>query len=297
MIHHRPTAPRSPKKYIQIDGRQIAYIDQGEGFPVLLGHCYLWDGEMWRPQIDALSRHFRVLAPDLWGHGESDGLPATCESLDDLAALHAKFLDALNIEKCHAVGISIGGMWAARLAIEHPEKVERMVLMGTDLGAEDAMMRTRYFHILDRIADAGGFETAVIDTIMAMVFHSNGRTIPRYRQAYRQSLMQQSTIVLRDSLVPLGKMIFSRPDILHLAETLSADRTLVLSGEHDVPRPPAESRLMAERIGCRYVLVPDAAHIMNLEKPEFVNGILSTWLLGHAQQDQATGADRRHKNT
>ena len=283
MIHHHPITPYPPKKYIQIDGSQIAYIDQGEGFPVLMGHCYLSDGEMWRPQIDALSRHFRVLAPDLWGHGDSAGLPLTCKSLDDLSSLHARFLDALNIGQCHVVGISVGGMWAARLAIQHPERIDRLVLMGTDLGAEDAMTRTRYFHILDRVADAGGFETAVLDTIMAMFFHPNGRTIPKHRQAYRQSLMKQSALVVRDSLVPLGKMIFLRPDILHLAETLPANHTLVLSGEHDAPRPSAESRLMAERIGCRYVLVPDAAHIMNLEKPDFVNGILSAWLIGQSQ--------------
>lgn len=51
---------------------------------------------MWRPQIEVLSQHFRVLAPDLWGHGQSDTLPLNTQDLDGLAHHHAAFLDALN---------------------------------------------------------------------------------------------------------------------------------------------------------------------------------------------------------
>jgi hypothetical protein len=51
MTPHTPAASPATKKFLTIHGRQVAYIDQGKGFPVLLGHSYLWDSEMWRPQI------------------------------------------------------------------------------------------------------------------------------------------------------------------------------------------------------------------------------------------------------
>ncbi|MDN6550166.1 MAG: hypothetical protein L0K69_08595 [Enterobacterales bacterium] len=61
--------------FIQVNDRQMHYIDRGEGFALLLGHSYMFDSNMWAPQIEALSQHFRVIAPDLWGHGKSDQLP------------------------------------------------------------------------------------------------------------------------------------------------------------------------------------------------------------------------------
>ena len=60
--------------FIQVNDRQMHYIDRGEGFALLLGHSYMFDSNMWAPQIEALSQHFSVIAPDLWGHGKSDPL-------------------------------------------------------------------------------------------------------------------------------------------------------------------------------------------------------------------------------
>ncbi|MDA6077685.1 hypothetical protein O0544_19320 [Edwardsiella anguillarum] len=51
------------------------YEDHGSGFPLVLGHSYLFDADMWRPQIEALSARYRVIVPELWGHGRSAALP------------------------------------------------------------------------------------------------------------------------------------------------------------------------------------------------------------------------------
>lgn len=251
---------------------------------------------MWRPQINVLSTHFRVIAPDLWGHGDAEPMPQHDRSLDGLARWHLALLDALDITCCHIVGSSVGGMWAARLALHEPERVDRLVLMGTALGAEDVMTQTRYYQMLDRIAEAGKVDSALVDTVEALFFHPNGRTIPAHRQAFRQSLLNHDAITLRESLVPLGRMIFGRPDLLDSLESLHAERTLIMGGERDMPRTPAESRITAERIGCRYVLVPDAGHIMNLEKPDFVNAMLTNWLQEPSPAHHAAMA-RGRKNT
>ena len=65
---------------VNIHGSTLHYQDHGTGFPLLLGHSYLWDAAMWAPQIDALSRQYRVIVPDLWGHGASGALLPTPRS-------------------------------------------------------------------------------------------------------------------------------------------------------------------------------------------------------------------------
>jgi pimeloyl-ACP methyl ester carboxylesterase len=96
-----------------IDGRPLHYVDQGCGPVVLLGSSYLWNRDMWAPQIEALSHQYRVIVPELWGHGESGPLPTRTRSLDNLA-----LLDQLHITRVNLVGLSVGGMWDARLAFD-----------------------------------------------------------------------------------------------------------------------------------------------------------------------------------
>ena len=99
-----------------IDDQPLHYVDQGSGPVVLLGHSYLWDQQMWAPQIAALSQKYRVIVPELWGHGDSGPLPAQTHSLGDLARQALALLDHLGVAKVNLVGLSVGGMWGAPLA-------------------------------------------------------------------------------------------------------------------------------------------------------------------------------------
>ncbi len=122
-------------------GKQIAcggvltnYHDVGMGPPVLMLHgsgpgVSAWAN--WRLTIQALQQDFRVLAPDLAGFGYSetpaDFVYSRQAWLDQIVA----FLDALGVEKAHVIGNSFGGSMALALAIAHPERVDRLVLMGS----------------------------------------------------------------------------------------------------------------------------------------------------------------------
>ena len=101
-------------------------------------------------------------------------------------------------------------------------------------------------------------------------------------QDFRQSLQSFPKERLLDSIVPLGRLIFSREDILAQLPGLDSDTTLVMCGEQDKPRPPAESEEMAELIGCSLILIPEAGHISSRENPDFVNEALLTFLANHA---------------
>jgi pimeloyl-ACP methyl ester carboxylesterase len=265
-----------------IDGQPLHYLDQGNGPAVLLGSSYLWDRAMWTPQIEALSQQYRVIVPELWGHGESGALPAHTQSLDDLARQALALLDHLDVAQVNLVGLSVGGMWGARLALLAPERVNSLVLMDTHLGAEPEATRQYYFSLFKLIEDAGAIPEPLLDVIAPIFFRAEIDRESALYQDFRQALQDFSRERLLQSVVPLGRLIFSREDVLDQLPRLDADTTLVMCGEQDKPRPPAESREMAELVGCSLILIPDAGHISARENPDFVNEALLTFLANHA---------------
>ncbi|MEA9557826.1 alpha/beta fold hydrolase [Xanthomonas nasturtii] len=260
-----------------IAGQTLHYTQHGHGFPILLGHSYLWDAAMWEPQIQALSQHYQVIVPELWGHGQSGELPQGTQGIDDLARQMLGLLDALELPQCAVVGLSVGGMWGAELALMAPERVRSLVLMDTFLGAEPQATRARYFGMLDVIEAAGQVTPALIEAIVPIFFRPGIDLTSALPAAFAQRLAAMTAEQLRTSIVPLGRLIFGRADRLDAMSALDPANTFLLGGDADTARPPEELWMMAEAICCDYELVPDAGHIASLENPAFVNAQLLGW--------------------
>ncbi|SFT61190.1 Pimeloyl-ACP methyl ester carboxylesterase [Kosakonia arachidis] len=256
----------------------MSYLDTGSGFPVLLGHSYLFDKSMWAPQIEALAKQFRVIAPDLWGHGDSPNLPASTTSLADLAADHLALMDALQIEEFAVVGLSVGGMWGAELAAAAPQRVKALMLFDTFIGDETCEARERYFGMLNAIETTGFIPPAMLDYIIGQFYsqHATPADVQRL-STYLSSLTAEQ---LRGSIVPLGKQIFGRPDRLSVLNTIRCPAH-VATGELDRPRPPVEGRLMAEKLSCDFTQIPNAAHISSRENPVLVLRLIEDFLSRH----------------
>ncbi|MBK8137850.1 MAG: alpha/beta hydrolase [Chloroflexi bacterium] len=121
---------------VTVNETAIAYATYGEGEPLLLIHGAQGSSVEWKPQIEALAGHFRLIVPDVRGHGASAQTsgPYSMELFaDDLAAL----LDALEVESAHVLGHSMGGAVAQSLAARHAGKVRRLILAETNYGFED----------------------------------------------------------------------------------------------------------------------------------------------------------------
>ncbi|WP_434572864.1 alpha/beta fold hydrolase [Pseudomonas sp. Z3-8] len=264
--------------FATIDGQPLHYLDQGQGPVVVLGSSYLWDHSMWAPQIDALSKHYRVIVPELWGHGQSGRLPENTSSLNDLARQALALLDQLGIDCFSLVGLSVGGMWGARLALAAPGRVRSLVLMDTYVGVEPEPTRLYYFSLFDNIEASGSIPEPLLDIVVPIFFRPGIDPQSALYQQFRATLAALPADRLRDSIVPLGRIIFGRDDILGQLPALNAERTLVMCGDQDKPRPPSEALEMAELIGCEHVLIPEAGHISNLENPAFVTEALLGFL-------------------
>ncbi len=116
------------------------YIENGQGFPLILLHGNGENHDYFRGQTDAFSRHYHVYAVDTRGHGKTPrgDLPFTIRQFaDDLLG----FMDERQIEKAHLLGFSDGGNIAMVFAIHYPDRVERLILNGANLRA-DGVKRT-----------------------------------------------------------------------------------------------------------------------------------------------------------
>jgi pimeloyl-ACP methyl ester carboxylesterase len=264
-------ATQETRRKLNIADSCLSILDAGAGEAVLLGHSYLWDAEMWRPQIDALAHRHRVIVPELWGHGGSGHLPSGTGDLRDLARHHLSVMDRLGIDRFAVVGLSVGGMWGAELALLAPERVTSLVLIGSFVGPEPEPSRQRYLELLRIIEATPQLPEAVLDAVVPMFFARDvGDRQPHLPRDFRARLQGWQRERLLDSVVPLGRMIFNRRDMLGEIGALRM-KCLVMAGQEDISRPLAEAQIMAEAIGCPCIGIAGAGHIASLEAPAAIN--------------------------
>ncbi|WP_211912041.1 alpha/beta fold hydrolase [Tardiphaga alba] len=247
-----------------------AYIDAGEGPPVILGHGFLCDARIWTPQIAELSRRYRVIAPDLWGHGDSGALPRGVANNRHVAEQYLALMDELGIDKAAIVGLSFGGMWGAEMIFLQPDRVAALALIGTYLGPEPEASKQSYSQLMETVRDAQGIPAAMQEQILRILLApATFETKPDVVAIVRHGMSQILSERLADSVLPIGKMIFERRDA---ASDLVKIRCpcIVMTGLEDVPRPPREGEQMAELIGCPFIALPGAGHTPCLESPDAV---------------------------
>src|ERR1700752_4353616 len=118
-------------KYLELHGDRVAYRDLGQGDDVLLLiHGMAGSSETWRAVTPQLSRRYRVVAPDLLGHGQS-AKPRGDYSLGAFAVLLRDLLDELGIARATIVGQSLGGGVAMQFVYQHPDYCQRLILMSS----------------------------------------------------------------------------------------------------------------------------------------------------------------------
>ncbi len=261
-----------------IHGRRMFYEDHGSGFPLLFGHSYLWDARMWDPQVEALSRTYRCIVPEIWAHGRSDPPPHSPYSVDALAEDMWAFAQALGLDRFAIIGLSVGGMWGMRVALAHPEAVAALVLMDTDAGEEPPESRQRYFAMMAAVEQAGALPPPILEALVPFFF--SPRTVQRNPDLVARFKASLAAIPPErlPGILAIGRGIFSRSSVLERLGEIRVP-TLVMVGEDDISRPPHESERIARAIpGARLERISEAGHMANLERPDRVTPILESFL-------------------
>ena len=255
-------------------GIRIAFEESGSGLPVVLGHSFLYSGKMWREQVPVLAEHYRVINPDLRGHGRSGRLAARFslyDAVDDVIAV----LDALGIERAVWCGLSIGGMVALRAALSHPERVAGLILMDTDAGSETPLHRLKY-RVMGAAVRAFGFRPLLPSIAKLMFGATTRRGHPALVDAGKAQFARNhvpSALLCLDALIRRDSVL----DRLHEIRVPA----LVLVGEEDRSLPVALSLRMHDRLPrSTFEVIPGAGHLTALEQPARVNQAIIGFLAG-----------------
>jgi len=274
---------RQPVHAVTVNGQRIAYLDTGGGPPVILIHGFGGSMWQWEYQQAALAPHYRLITLDLPGSGLSDK-PDIAYTPDEMVAFLHGFMDALGIKKAALVGNSVGGGLAIGMALAHPDRVDRLVLIGglpKDVRAK--LASPRFKRAIDtslpvwliRLGNwlAGSWVTR---DVLEEIVHDHSRLTPAViersvQNRKRPGLIRAAMAVARS--LPLWEQGFA----LRIGEI--SRPTLVIWGEQDKVFPPEVGHeLQAAIAGASFYLIPKAGHIPQWEQPEAVNSLLMTFL-------------------
>jgi 3-oxoadipate enol-lactonase len=261
--------------FVELNGARIHYQRAGSGIPVIFLHAGVADERMWDPQAAAFAAHFDVIRPDRRGFGKSD-LPAQRWSpIADLLAL----IDALALKPAHLVGCSAGGRLAIDFALDHPERVSKLVLVGT--GLSGARFGEKYADLWAEVqaADAAHDLARINEAEMKLWLAGPRRSIERIDPRLRELFLDMNGTSLKNDFDSAPEENLDPPAIERLEE-LSAPVLLVV-GDEDVPPIFETTDLLMQRLnGARKAVIHDAAHLPNIEHPEEFNRIVLDFLLG-----------------
>ncbi|TMG81551.1 MAG: 3-oxoadipate enol-lactonase [Betaproteobacteria bacterium] len=254
---------------IEVQGERFhCRVDGPAGAPVLvLSNSLGTNLAMWDAQMPALSARFRVMRYDTRGHGASVVSPGGY-ALDTLGRDVLGLLDALKIARAHFCGLSMGGAIGMWLALNAPERIDRLVLADTAARFGSA---EKWNARIDAVRKGG--LAAIADGVL------EGWFTPRFRKRAPDAVARLRQMLLAAPIEGyLASCAAVRDVDLRSAVGRIACPTLVIVGTHDVPTPPAEARALAERIRDARCVELDAAHISNVEAAQAFNAELIGFL-------------------
>ena len=249
----------------------LRYWDEGgDRPPVMLIHGVGADGGSWDQIAPALAPDFRVLRLDLRGHGRSGHIEGTL-SLDDFIQDVTDVLDACAVPIAHIVGFSLGGMIAQGFALEHPDRVRRLVLLSAVAG-RTVEERQRVQERLKILREQG---------IAAITGAAQDRWFTPGFIARHPAQVEQRMRQLQENHAPsyaAAYTVFSTSD---LGDRLHAIRapTLIATGEHDVGSNTRMAHFMHEQIKESHLeILPGLRHSILVEVPEQVARLVRDFL-------------------
>jgi 3-oxoadipate enol-lactonase len=266
---------------LEVPGGSLFYEMAGEGPVVTLIHPGLWDSRTWDLQLPALlEAGFRVLRYDVRGYGRSSRLTGEPYShVRDLTLL----LDALDVTRTSLVGCSMGGAIAIDLTLEHPDRVQALVVTASGLGGFEALEEENDWWEaregpIEAAIEAGDLERA--EDLLLEIWAPLGTNDEGGRRIREIAFDNIHELTMDESahedLDPPAAMRLGEIDV----------PTLVLVAEADPPFSRRCSELIAHGIlGAHKVTIEGADHVINLRRPEAFDRAVLPFLTNYSETD------------
>lgn len=250
--------------YAQVNGYRLFYEESGQGVPVVLLHGFPLSSRIWSPIRQTVTRHARLITPDLRGHGLSEK-PDGRYSMESLAHDIATLVDHLGLETLVLGGHSMGGYITFQFAQHYPDRLRGLILVDTRAEADAEEGKARRLKAIAKIRTEGA--AAFLEEFLPGLI---GPSSKASNPALVDELKAMAAPIPDHVLIGCLQGMLERPDSRPLLQSLPIP-VLVIVGEEDQLTPPSGARAMAEALPmAELAVIPQAGHTPSLEAPQAV---------------------------
>jgi pimeloyl-ACP methyl ester carboxylesterase len=251
---------------------EIVYRSLGDGPPVILLHPFPANHQLWLPVAEQLATRYRVILPDLRGHGDSgvgDG-PAT---MDRHALDIDRVMDDAGVGRAPLIGVSIGGYVLFEFWRKHRSRVAALGLFNTKAPADSPEARAGRLQAANDVLERGTepfFET--------MIPRLLGKTTREMRPDLVDGALRMMRKMSPEDVAQVQRGMAARPDSVDTLKTINVP-TLLVTGDEDILTGANEAELMRQHIsGSHLRVISKAGHYSPLEQPAEAGRLLRQFL-------------------
>jgi len=261
-----------PSYRLRSDDAEIVYWVVGDGPPVVFLHPFPAHHEFWTPVAEELSSHYRLILPDLRGHGESEvgEGPAT---MAKHAADLARVMNDAQADRAPLIGVSIGGYILFEFWRRHRNRVAALGLCNTKAPADNAEGRAGRLQAANDVLERG-----TEPFLQSMVPRLLGKTTREARPDFVDGALRMMRQMSPEDIAQVQRGMAERPDSVETLKTINVP-SLLVTGDEDILTGINEAELMRQYIsGSHLRVIQKAGHYSPWEQPPEASRLLRQFL-------------------
>jgi len=265
---------RIPSQRIKSGDAEIVYWSLGDGPPVVLLHPFPVHHEFWLPVAEALATRYRIVMPDLRGHGES-GIGEGPATMEKHAADIARVMDDAEVGAAPLVGVSIGGYVLFEFWRKYRGRVAALGLCNTKAPADTPEARAGRLQAANDVLDSGTepFFESMVPKLLA-------KTTREMRPDLVEGALRMMRKMSPEDIAQVQRGMAARPDSVATLKTINVP-TMLVTGDEDTMTGVNEAELMRQHIAnSEFFVIPKAGHYSPWEQSADAAKILRVFLDG-----------------
>jgi 3-oxoadipate enol-lactonase len=259
-------------EHIKSGDAEIVYQTLGDGPPVVLLHPFPANHEFWLPVAEALASRYRLILPDLRGHGES-GVGEGPATMEKHAADVIRVMDDADVGRAPILGVSIGGYVLFELWRRSRTRVAALGLCNTKAPADNAEARAGRLQAANDVLDRG-----TEPFLQSMIPRLFGKTTREARPDLVNAALRMMRQMSPEDIAQVQRGMAARPDSVDILKTINVP-TLLITGDEDILTGINEAELMRRHIaGSQLKVIPKAGHYSTWEQSAEATNIIRQFL-------------------